>query len=162
MVNACVPTTCRGRLSVTPRMTLPLLELESYSFGLLQVANNQVEAYGVQSYVINTCANHIVYVRPLQTFEHAALCTVPVAVRSRLRPRWRFGIVTGMNRPVLAHAMSTQIKPIDPVVFYDPHAPGRSCLVTGSEETTLSVAIIGSVIGVVLNPLLSSRRLRPS
>ena len=47
-------------------------------------------------------------------------------------------------------AVSTEIKPVDPVVFYDPKKPGRSCLVAGIEETTLSVAIIGSVIGVTL------------
>jgi Protein of unknown function (DUF3592) len=64
--------------------------------------------------------------------------------------RWRFGSITGKNTRALAHAMSTQIKPIDPVVFYDPHKPGRSCLVTGPEEVTLSAAIIGSVIGIGL------------
>ena len=43
---------------------------------------------------------------------------------------------------------STQIKPVDPVVFYDPNEPGRSCLVAGIDETTLAFAIIASVGGV--------------
>jgi hypothetical protein len=45
-------------------------------------------------------------------------------------------------------AVSTEIKPIDPVVFYDPNKPGRSCLVVGLGETTLAIPIIFSVIGV--------------
>jgi hypothetical protein len=43
---------------------------------------------------------------------------------------------------------STEIKPVDPVVFYDPTKPGRSCLVVGIDETTLGFAIIAFVGGV--------------
>ena len=46
--------------------------------------------------------------------------------------------------------MSTGIKAIEPVEFHDPHQPGRSCLVAGPDETTLSVPIVCSVTGVVL------------
>jgi hypothetical protein len=43
---------------------------------------------------------------------------------------------------------SEEIKPVDPVVFYDPNKPGRSCLVVGIDETTLALAIIASVVGL--------------
>ncbi|MDB6014145.1 MAG: hypothetical protein JWL65_6395 [Gammaproteobacteria bacterium] len=43
---------------------------------------------------------------------------------------------------------STEIKPVGPVVFYDPNKPSRSCLVVGVDETTLAIAIIASVVGV--------------
>jgi hypothetical protein len=43
---------------------------------------------------------------------------------------------------------SAEIKPVDPVVFYDPNRPSRSCLVVGMDETTLAIAIIASVVGV--------------
>ena len=45
---------------------------------------------------------------------------------------------------------STEIKPVDPVVFYDPNKPSRSCLVAGIDETTLGFAIIATVAGVTL------------
>lgn len=63
--------------------------------------------------------------------------------------RWRFGstakVIAG-----LANEMSTAIKPIDPVVFYDPHKPSRSCLVTGPGDTTLPGAIFLSIVGMTL------------
>jgi hypothetical protein len=45
-------------------------------------------------------------------------------------------------------AASTEIKPVDPVVFYDPNKPTRSCLVAGVDETILNIAIFTSVVGV--------------
>jgi hypothetical protein len=59
--------------------------------------------------------------------------------------RWRFG-GAGMNRQDLSHAMSTDIKPIDPVAFYDPERPGRSCLVAGLDEATFALPIILSLM----------------
>jgi Protein of unknown function (DUF3592) len=64
--------------------------------------------------------------------------------------RWRFGSRPSGNMPAITLAASTEIKPIDPVVFYDPDKPGRSCLVAGLEETTLTIPIVCSVMGVVL------------
>jgi hypothetical protein len=46
--------------------------------------------------------------------------------------------------------MSTEIRPIDPVVFYDPRNPARCCLVAGPDELTLPLPIIGSVAGLAL------------
>jgi hypothetical protein len=60
--------------------------------------------------------------------------------------RWRFGLGPGGNMHAVTLA-STEIKPVDPVVFYDPKKPSRSCLVVGIDETTLATAIIASVIG---------------
>jgi hypothetical protein len=62
--------------------------------------------------------------------------------------RWRFGSGPSGNMAAITLAVSTEIKPIDPVVFYDPNKPGRSCLVAGLGETTLAVPIIFLVIGV--------------
>jgi hypothetical protein len=45
-------------------------------------------------------------------------------------------------------AASTEIKPVDPVVFYDPTEPGRSCLVAGLHETALLIPLVASVMGV--------------
>lgn len=45
-------------------------------------------------------------------------------------------------------AVSTQIKPIEPVVLQDPDKSGRSCLVAGLDGTTLAIPIIASVMGV--------------
>lgn len=61
--------------------------------------------------------------------------------------RWRFGLAPSGNMHAITLA-STEIKPVDPVVFYDPNKPSRSCLVAGLDETTLAIAIIASVIGV--------------
>jgi hypothetical protein len=46
--------------------------------------------------------------------------------------------------------MSTQIGPIDPVVFYDPRNPALGCLVAGPDELTLLLPIMGSVAGLAL------------
>ena len=62
--------------------------------------------------------------------------------------RWRFGS-SQMSRQALADAMSTQIKPIDPVVFYDPNKPARSCLVAGLDEKTLAIPIIASAMALL-------------
>lgn len=61
--------------------------------------------------------------------------------------RWRFGVGLSGNMHAITLA-SAEIKPIDPVVFYDPNEPSRSCLVVGIDETTLAIAIIASVVGV--------------
>ena len=45
-------------------------------------------------------------------------------------------------------AASTEINPVDPVVFYDPNKPSRACLVAGIDETILAMAIIASLSGV--------------
>jgi hypothetical protein len=52
--------------------------------------------------------------------------------------------------PAITLAVSTQIKPIDPVVFYDPDRPDRSCLVAGPDEMTLGVPIVASILAVGL------------
>jgi hypothetical protein len=52
--------------------------------------------------------------------------------------------------PAITLAVSTQIKPIDPVVFYDPDKPDRSCLVAGSDEITLAIPIAASILAVGL------------
>jgi hypothetical protein len=46
--------------------------------------------------------------------------------------------------------MSTQISPIDPVAFYDPQNPSRSCLVAGLDKTTFAAPIITSLVAVML------------
>ncbi len=61
--------------------------------------------------------------------------------------RWRFGFGPSGNMHAITLA-SAGIKPVDPVVFYDPNEPSRSCLVVGIDETTLATAIIASVVGV--------------
>lgn len=43
---------------------------------------------------------------------------------------------------------SAEIKPVDPVVFYDPNKPSRSCLVVGIDGTTLIIGIIASMLAV--------------
>jgi hypothetical protein len=63
--------------------------------------------------------------------------------------RWRFG-GTAKVTPGPAQEMSMEIKPIGPVVFYDPHKPSRSCLVAGPGETTLPGAILFSIVGLTL------------
>ena len=85
-----------------------------------------------------------------RTYLPAARYSYPVNGVAFESTRWRFGAITAASKRQLAHAMSTEIKPIDPVVFYDPRKPSRSCLVTGAEEVTLSAAIIGSLIGIGL------------
>lgn len=55
-----------------------------------------------------------------------------------------------MSRRDVELAMRTQIKPINPVVFYDPRKPDRSCLVAGPTEMTLVGPIVGSVLVVAL------------
>lgn len=61
--------------------------------------------------------------------------------------RWRFGY--GPNGTMHAVSLaSAEIKPVDPVVFFDANKPSRSCLVAGIDETTLAFAIIASVVGV--------------
>jgi hypothetical protein len=50
--------------------------------------------------------------------------------------RWRFGSFMPMTRRNVEQSLATQIKPIDPLVFYDPHNPGRSCLVPGPNRKT--------------------------
>jgi hypothetical protein len=52
--------------------------------------------------------------------------------------------------PAITLAVSAEIKPIDPVVFYDPNKPNLSCLVAGLDETTLAIPIVCSVMGMVL------------
>ena len=64
--------------------------------------------------------------------------------------RWRFGSFMSMSRRDVEQALSTQIKPINPVVFYDPGKPSRSCLVAGPNEMTLVGPIVGSVFVVAL------------
>jgi hypothetical protein len=64
--------------------------------------------------------------------------------------RWRFGSGPSGNMAAITLAVSTEIKPIDPVVFYDPNGPSRCCLVAGLDETTLAIPIIVSVMGVAL------------
>lgn len=64
--------------------------------------------------------------------------------------RWRFGSRPNGNMPAITLAVSTQIKPIDPVVFYDPDKPDRSCLVAGSDEITLAIPIAASILAVGL------------
>ena len=61
--------------------------------------------------------------------------------------RWRFGLSPGGDMHAVSLA-SAEIKPVGPVVFYDPNRPCRSCLVAGIDETTLAIAIIASVVGV--------------
>jgi hypothetical protein len=63
--------------------------------------------------------------------------------------RWRFGSGPSGNMHAITLAASTEIKPIDPVVFYDPNRLGRSCLVAGLDETTLAIPIIFSVVGMM-------------
>jgi len=63
--------------------------------------------------------------------------------------RWRFGLGPGGDMHAITLA-STEMKPVDPVVFYDPNRPSRSCLVAGPTETTLSWAIFPSVVGMTL------------
>jgi hypothetical protein len=65
--------------------------------------------------------------------------------------RWRFGLAPGGDMHAVSLAASTEIKPVDPVVFYDPNNPSRSCLVAGVDETTLTLAIIGYTVGCLLN-----------
>jgi hypothetical protein len=64
--------------------------------------------------------------------------------------RWRFGSFMSMSHRDVDQAMSTEIKPINPVVFYDPHKHSRSCLVAGPNEMTLVGPIVGSVLVVAL------------
>lgn len=64
--------------------------------------------------------------------------------------RWRFGLRPSGNMPAITLVVSTEIKPIDPVVFYDPNKPNRSCLVAGLDETTLAIPIVCSVLVVAL------------
>jgi hypothetical protein len=58
------------------------------------------------------------------------------------------GLGSSGNIPAITLAVSTQIKRIDPVVFYDPNRPGRCCFVAGPDDTILAIAVIFSVVGV--------------
>jgi hypothetical protein len=64
--------------------------------------------------------------------------------------RWRFGSFMPMTRRDVEQTLAREIKPIDPVVFYDPHKPGRSCLVPGPNEMTLFGPIVASILAVGL------------
>ena len=61
---------------------------------------------------------------------------------------WRFGHGPNGTMYAVSLAASTEINPVDPVVFYDPNKPSRACLVAGIDETILAMAIIASLSGV--------------
>jgi hypothetical protein len=63
--------------------------------------------------------------------------------------RWRFGASPSGNMAAITLA-STQIKPVGPVVFYDPDKPSRSCLVAGLDESALVIPIILLVVGLTV------------
>jgi hypothetical protein len=64
--------------------------------------------------------------------------------------RWRFGVLPSMDKNLAAHALTTGIDPIKPVVFYDPRNPERACLVPGINEATLAAVIINLIIGLAI------------
>ena len=64
--------------------------------------------------------------------------------------RWRFGSFMSLTRQQVEQSLATQIDPISPLVFYDPHNPGRSCLVPGPNEMTLVGPIVASLLAVGL------------
>ncbi len=64
--------------------------------------------------------------------------------------RWRFGSFMPMTRRDVERSLATEIKPIGPLVFYDPHNPGRSCLVPGPNEMTLVGPIVASILATGL------------
>jgi hypothetical protein len=63
--------------------------------------------------------------------------------------RWSFGTL-GIRKQSLAREMRTQIRRIDPVAYYDPQNPSRSCLVAGFDNTTFATPIITSLMAVML------------
>jgi hypothetical protein len=62
---------------------------------------------------------------------------------------WRFGVGPSGDMAAITLAASTEIKPVGPVVFYDPDKPGRSCLVAGLDDVILPMAIVFSLIAVI-------------
>ena len=64
--------------------------------------------------------------------------------------RWRFGSFMSLSRRQVEQSLATEIDPINPLVFYDPHNPGRSCLVPGPNEMTLVGPIVASILAVGL------------
>lgn len=63
--------------------------------------------------------------------------------------RWRFGSSPGGDMYAVSLG-SAEIKPVDPIVFYDPNRPSRSCLVAGIDEPILAMATMASVLGVTV------------
>jgi hypothetical protein len=64
--------------------------------------------------------------------------------------RWRFGSFTSLTRQQVEQSLATEIRPVNPLVFYDPHNHARSCLVPGPNEMTLVGPIVASILAVGL------------
>jgi hypothetical protein len=73
--------------------------------------------------------------------------------------RWRFGIFTSLSREEAVQSLIRDIDPINPLVFYDPEYPARSCLVPGPNAMTLvqpiltSIFVLAMVVGGALGKL---------